>query len=340
MILAGDIGGTKSLFALYESVDDKLEIVWQGRYVSNKFPTFSLLIDEVINDARHSQHPVNSVNIACLAIAGPIENNTCQTTNLPWFIDAEKLAEQLNINHVKLINDVEASAISMPHLSAAQRVAITPWQQAQARSTIAILAPGTGLGEAALIWDGQQYHALPSEGGHKDFSARNELELALYRFASDKFPDHLSWERLLGGAGFKLIYDFLKVYRAKEEKAEIQKLFMEGDVNATITQLALSKQSPLCEEAVLIYISLLAAEAGNIALQYMAKGGVIIAGGIGPKILPLLKKQQFTEQYLQKGRYNKVLRSMPVHVCLDQHSALSGAAHCAAQYKYRLTSNQ
>lgn len=323
MILAGDIGGTKSQFALFNPLNNK--IIWETRYASTDFSSFDALINHLEEDLRQGKHTITQIQHAAMAIAGPIENNSCQTTNLPWFIDGEQLAVQLRIDKVKLLNDVEASALSIPHLNSSQLPPITPWKKGQTQKPIAVIAPGTGLGEAALFWNGASYQAKASEGGHKDFAPRSDLEFGLFKYAQKQFG-HVSVERILGGSGITLIYHYLRdVYGAKDTQA-LQAKIGTGDSNANITKLAMAKQSALCEQTLEIYVSLLAAECANIALQYMSSGGVVLAGGIPPKIRSVLQSRLFLNSYLDKGRYKNVLKKVPVWLCLEEKSALVGAA--------------
>ena len=323
MILAGDIGGTKSQFALFNPLNNKT--LWEARYASADFPCFDGLIDQLEEDLKQCSHKLSQIKHAALAIAGPIENSCCQTTNLPWFINGEQLAAKLGLEKVKLLNDVEASALSIPHLNSSQLTPITPWTKGQAHKAIAVVAPGTGLGEAALFWNGASYQAQASEGGHRDFAPRSELEFGLLKYAQKQFS-HVSVERILGGSGITLIYHYLQYAYGKKDSQELQAKISTGDSNANITGLALAKQSVLCEQTLEIYVSLLAAECANIALQYMSLGGVVLAGGIPPKILSALQRRIFLDSYLDKGRYKSVLEKIPVRLCLEEKSALFGAA--------------
>ena len=323
MILAGDIGGTKSQFALFNLLNNK--IIWETRYASADFLSFDALLNQLEEDLRQSNHKATQIHHAALAIAGPIENNCCQTTNLPWFIDGERLAAKLGIKKVKLLNDVEASALSIPHLDSSQLAPITPWTKGQTHKAIAVIAPGTGLGEAALFWNGASYQAQASEGGHKDFAPRSDLEFGLFMYAQKQFG-HVSVERILGGNGITLIYHYLQDAYGKKDSLELQAKISTGDSNANITLLAMAKQSALCEQTLEIYVSLLGAECANIALQYMSLGGVVLAGGIPPKIRSALQGGLFLDSYLDKGRYKNVLETVPVWLCLEEKSALVGAA--------------
>lgn len=326
MILAGDIGGTKSLFALY--ADNGSKLIWEKRYTSRSFSTFSHLINNVLLDMRSEGQNQENINSACFAVAGPVKDNRCKTTNLPWMIDGSSLVHQVGIPSIHLLNDIEAVALSIPYLEANRLDGIASNQPLDTQQTIAIVAPGTGLGEAALLKHAEHFLALASEGGHKNFAPRSDKEFALFQFAKQLYPQHVSIERILGGNGFTLIYDFLKAYRQiKSRYAEAD--VKAGDSNANITRLALAQQCALCEEALEMYVSILAAECANVALQYMSLGGVILAGGIPPKILPALKSNCFFGSYIKKGRYQEILKKIPVFVCLEEKPALIGAANTA-----------
>ena len=328
MILAGDVGGTKSHLALVKSQGGKISIVWEKRYASGDFSSFNALINQLKKDLKLDQCNLKQLTHSVFAIAGPIHNNSCHTTNLPWFIDGEQLSNQLGVEEVRLLNDVEAIALGIPHLNRQQLVPLTPWTQGEDQKAIALIAPGTGLGESALFWTGKGYQAQASEGGHKDFTACSTQEFALKQFAAERFKGHVSIERILGGDGFTLIYDFLR-HKGGTPANEVEDARgQQSNTNAIITHLALTKQNALCEEVLALYVSLLAAECANLALQYMSLGGVVIAGGIPPKILPALLRQGFLTRYLAKGRYKSILETIPVFVCTEERSALIGAAGC------------
>ena len=326
MVLAGDIGGTKSLFALIRSQEDKPIVLWEGRYASGDFPSFDALIDKLKGDLKEDRQDLQQLSHAALAVAGPVQNNHCLTTNLPWSIDARQLAAAFQIEQAYLLNDVEATALCIAQFDSQQLTPLTPWTKREKQKAIAIIAPGTGLGEAALFWDGSRYRAQASEGGHKDFSACSAQEFALRQFACERFPDHVSTERVLGGNGLTLIYDFLQLGgRTQSEHVEKTRA-MQGDTNAVISHLAITKQDQQCEETLTLYSQILAGECANLALQYMSLGGVVLAGGIPPKILPALLAPPFIERYLAKGRYKGLLEKTPVFVCTEERAALFGAA--------------
>lgn len=331
MILAADIGGTKAEFAVYKQSKHGLKAEWQQRYASAHYVSFNELCAQLCKDLTEAGICLDALKQASFAVAGPIKKNTCQTTNLPWFLEGQQLAETFQLETLSLLNDVEASALCMPHLGSEHFVPITVCQQGESDQAIAIVAPGTGLGEAALFWTGSRYQAQVSEGGHKDFAAKNPLEFALYEFAEQRFPGHVSWERLLGGSGFSLMYDFLSQHRGLQDGPDILNTLSEGDRNAAITRLALAQQSALCQQTLALYINLLAAEAANVALQYLALSGVILTGGIPPKIISALNSQIFVDAFINKGRYRALLQQIPVRVCMKKDSALLGAAYHAAE---------
>jgi len=324
MILAGDIGGTKTTLALY--VDDKVEAapLHVQTYRSQDHAHFFAILDDYLKTQNQR------VQSACFAVAGPVFDQSCQTTNLPWIVDAEKIARRYKIGNVFLLNDLEATAHGALRLSESSKVLLNDsLSRAPAPpGNRAIIAPGTGLGEALLYWDGAQYHPSASEGGHTDFGPRNDLEIALLQSLL-KTHQHVSYERLLCGPGLLTIYEFLKTKGPGEEPRWLTERLAAEDSAAVISEVALAEKSSLCMQALHCFVSLLGAEAGNLALKVLATGGMYVGGGIPPKILPKLKDGTFMAAFVQKGRYTSLLEKIPVWVILAPQTALQGAAHYA-----------
>ena len=305
MYLAGDIGGTKTHLALYE---DGGQMIREQKFKSQSYPNLVNIIEEF---------KPTGVTKACFGIAGPIKNNQCIATNLPWIVDAKNIPFKL----VKLINDLEANAYGICELKEDEFFVLNEGDVVEGNK--ALISAGTGLGEAGIYYDGKHYHPFPCEGGHCDFAPRNELEITFLQYLFKKFG-HASYERLLSGPGLLNIYDFLVEVKGMKQDVE-------RDPKA-ISEKALSGDSATCTEALRFFIDLYGAEAGNTVLKFLALGGVFIGGGIAPKILPLLKKGGFMKAFCEKGRFEKMMKGIPVKVILNDNTALLGAMHYAKNY--------
>ena len=327
MILAGDIGGTKTNLALYEYKDGELKLQTQHQFASQKYQNFSDVIQEFI-----SSYDVKDIESVCLGIAGPIINGVCKTTNLPWVIDTTELQKVCNTSKVRLLNDLEATAYGMLYLNEDEFVDINPSAK-KTQGNKAVIAAGTGLGEAILFYDGQNYHPIGSEGGHCDFAPLNSLQDELLVWMRKRHPEHVSAERLISGIGIYTIYEFLKERNYKEESEMMIEISKANDKNAMVTQCAL-KNDPLCLETMKVFVEIYGAEAGNLALKSLSLGGVYIGGGIAPKILPFLSDGTFLKAFAAKGRFKETLMNMQVKISLNQDTALLGAVHFAVD-KFR-----
>jgi len=321
MILAGDIGGTKTRLALFTAAEERLESCVEETFPSREHGG----LDEIVR-AFVSQQQV-SVTHAGFGVAGPVKHSRSETTNLPWVVDARQLAGQLGIASVVLINDLEANAYGVAALEAKDFVILSHGAP-DAEGNAAIIAAGTGLGEAGLYWDGAQHHPFACEGGHTDFAPRNELEIELLRYLLTRFT-RVSYERVLSGPGLYNIYQFLRDTGRGKEPVWLTEELHEQDPAATISQAALTDRSALCVQALDLFVSLYGAEAGNLALKVMATGGLYVGGGIAPKILQKLQDSTFVQAFLTKGRMQPLLEAMPVRVILNDKTALLGAARCA-----------
>jgi len=321
MILAGDIGGTKTRLALFTAAGERLESCVEETFPSREHGG----LDEIVR-AFVSQQQV-SVTHAGFGVAGPVKHSRSETTNLPWVVDARQLAGQLGIASVVLINDLEANAYGVAALEAKDFVILSHGAP-DAEGNAAIIAAGTGLGEAGLYWDGAQHHPFACEGGHTDFAPRNELEIELLRYLLTRFT-RVSYERVLSGPGLYNIYQFLRDTGRGKEPVWLTEELHEQDPAATISQAALTDRSALCVQALDLFVSLYGAEAGNLALKVMATGGLYVGGGIAPKILQKLQDSTFVQAFLTKGRMQPLLEAMPVRVILNDKTALLGAARCA-----------
>lgn len=321
MILAGDIGGTKTNLALYEYINGNLKIQAQQQFASQKYHSFSDVIEEFITLCG-----VKEMEAVCLGIAGPVINGVCHTTNLPWVIDSKELQEVCNTPKIKLLNDLEATAYGMLYLQDEEFVNINKNAQSL-EANRAVIAAGTGLGEAILFYNGENYHPIGSEGGHCDFAPLNPLQDELLTWMRKRHSEHVSVERLVSGVGIYTIYEFLKEQNFANEPKKMLQLGEGEDKNAMITECALKEADPLCLETMRLFVEIYGAEAGNLALKSLSLGGIYIGGGIAPKILPFLLNGNFLNAFVNKGRFKETLKNMQIKISLNQNTALLGAAH-------------
>ena len=320
--LAGDIGGTKTRLAIIEVIGRQVRIEREANYPSRNYPIFEELLGDFLSDADIPRH-------AAFGIAGPVQGRAVQTTNLPWHIDADALQQQFGLAHCTLLNDLEATAYGLPALGADDLLTLQAGAP-DACGNAAVIAAGTGLGEAGLFWDGQRHHPFATEGGHASFSPSDELEIALLRYL-EQWHRHVSWERVVSGMGLLSLHEFLRSYRHATAPQWLNEEMRSGDAAAAITDAALSGRDEICVETLDWFVRLYGAEAGNLALKVMSRGGLYLGGGIAPKILPLLQGATFLEAFLNKGRMRPLLEAMPVKVILNDRAALFGAALRAAQ---------
>lgn len=319
MILAGDIGGTKTLLCLLtgDAGADPACIKEQS-YESRQFRTF----DDILTAFLPADAKLKS---ACFGVAGPVVDQRCQTTNLPWQLDGALLKEKLNTPRVKLLNDLEAMALGMLHLPEHDLLELNPDAETRPGNS-AVIAAGTGLGEAILYWDGDRHHPIATEGGHSDFAPQNEQQDRLLTYLRKIYPEHVSYERILSGDGFGHLYDFLQQQQFAPPCPVVADINRDIDRNAVISRLGLNGEDALCTEAVRMFVQLYGAETGNLALKTLATGGIFIGGGIAPKILPALQDGQFIRAFKAKGRFCPLLEKIPVKLSLNPHTPLIGAS--------------
>lgn len=322
MFLAGDIGGTKTVLALYTQRGGELVIVREASVPSCDHAAFEDILDAFLGIDR----PV--LRAAAFGVAGPVVEGRCQTTNLPWVLDEANLVARLGCP-VRLLNDLEAAALGMLHLPPEQRAPLSISRRSRDGMT-AVIAAGTGLGQALLFWDGLRYHVQPTEGGHCDFAPNSAEEDALLVWLRGKFGGHVSVERVLSGPGLFNIWNFLRdTRRVPMEEAVAQTIVASPDPSAAIARLALDGADAACVHALTLFSRIYGAEAGNLALKCLSSAGVLVGGGIAPKILPFLKRGAFMEGFLDKGRFRNLLAAMPVEVVLEPRAPLIGAAYAA-----------
>jgi glucokinase len=326
MILAGDVGGTKVHLALYEFAAGRLKCIRGHKYPAHDFATLDDIVNDFFKDDDSTRQKVAAATFGC---PGPVRDGRLKLTNLPWTLDARELQKSLRIQHIFLINDLEANGYGIPELTPD---AIFTLQQSDPASVghRGLVSAGTGLGEAVLVWDGaQRHHPIPSEGGHGDFAARTDQEIALLQYLRRTLKGRVSTERVVSGLGIKNIYAFLKEDNGGHpipEPAWLAERMKHEDPNAVIGSCAEDGSSELCFEAIKIFLGCYGAEAGNVALKILAMGGIYLGGGIAPKILKTLQNGVFMQAFLDKGRMAAILQSIPVRVILDDTCALLGAA--------------
>jgi glucokinase len=323
LVLAGDIGGTKTHVALFALDNDKLRAVEKSTFSSKQYSGLEPVLKEFL--ANHKQ----SIDGACFGVAGPVVGGIVKTPNLPWVVDAAKIARLLQFPQVALLNDLEAGAYGIFTLESHELLTLNDGEVRRPGNKVLISA-GTGLGEATLYDDGREYYPSASEGGHGDFAPKDETEIELLRYLIEKFG-HVSYERVVSGPGLFNIYNFLRDSGRLPEPGWLkEKLSAANDPSAVISQGALSAESEICVNALDLFVSVYGAEAGNLALRGKATGGVYVGGGIAPKILGKLKEGSFMRAFVDKGRYAELLSAMPVQVILNDQAALQGAAYYAA----------
>ena len=321
-VLAGDIGGTNARLGIFSVERDRYE-----SEVSEIFPSREHASLAEIVEAFMGRHGVKC-RTACFGVPGPVKDGRAEITNLPWVVEAEKLARAADVSRVAVINDLEAQAWGIAALGAEDVVTLSPGDP-DARGNAALIAAGPGLGQAGLYWDGLTHRPFACEGGHTSFAPRNDLQVELLRYLARRFGGHVSWERVVSGPGLVNLHDFLIEHRHASAPEEHLEELRKQDP-AEITRGASSGSCPLCREALELFVGFYGAEAGNLALKIMAKGGVYLGGGIAPRIVDELKAGGFMAAFLDKGRMRPLLAAMPVHVITREDTALVGAARHAA----------
>ncbi|THI88230.1 MAG: glucokinase [Nitrospira sp. CG24A] len=346
MIVAGDIGGTKTHLALFDWKKDRVDPVRLESFHSAEYtsledmlteflapPTAPQSIDDVAaekGDAVEVERPAETpqkIDAACFGIAGPVIDNRCQTTNLPWVVDGATLAKQFDIPRVKLLNDLEAMAYGVLLLRPDEVEVLNAGTPPAYNQALALIAAGTGLGESILFWNGSRYQPMPSEGGHADFAPNNDNEIELLRHLRSSYL-HVSYERVLSGPGLHAIYDYVRDSK-KNEPTWLAEQIKAGDPAAAIAEAGLKGQADIAKQALDLFASIYGAEAGNLALKGMTLNGVYVGGGIAPKLLAKLKDGTFMKSFTNKGRYKRVMSSIPVKVVMNQKTPLLGAASVA-----------
>ena len=357
MILAGDIGGTKTNLALYDWPTERVEPVRVETFHSADYKSLEEILEEFLTppkpptlldeiDAAPSESdetageslPEEPVKLtaACFGVAGPVIENHAQTTNLPWVVDGAAIAKRFAIPRVQLLNDLEATAYGILLLRPDEVEVLNPGTPPKKRQALALIAAGTGLGEAILFWDGKSYRPMPSEGGHTDFAPNNDYEIELLRYLRSQFL-HVSYERILSGPGLLAIYEYVRDTKKNEPTWLAEKIKV-GDPAAEIAEAGLKGQAEIAKQSLELFASIYGAEAGNLALKSLSLDGVYVAGGMAPKLIKKLQDGTFMKAFVNKGRYKRLLSKMPVKVVMNQQTALLGAASVAAALSQGATS--
>jgi glucokinase len=357
MILAGDIGGTKTNLALYDWTADRTEPIRLESFHSGDYKSLEEILEEFLtppkpptpldeveatardsDDIQKDAASVEPIKLtaACFGVAGPVIDNHSHTTNLPWVVDGPRIAKQFDIPRVQLLNDLEATAYGILLLRPDELEVLNPGTPPRKRQALALIAAGTGLGEAILFWDGKSYRPMPSEGGHTDFAPNNDYEIELLRYLRSQYL-HVSYERLLSGPGLNAIYEYIRDTK-KNEPTWLAEKIKAGNPAAEIAEAGLKGQAEIAKQTLDLFASIYGAEAGNLALKALSLDGVYVGGGIAPKLIKKLQDGTFMKAFTNKGRYKRLLSNMPVKVIMNQLTALLGAASVAGALSHAPTS--
>ncbi len=325
MILSGDIGGTKAELALFERDRGSLREVRSERLPTDGHASLEELLDTFLKGGP----PSRAIASAAFGIAGPVIDNKVVGTNLPWTVEAAHVAKAIGVARVSLVNDLEATTLGLGALEA-HDLATLQAGVPDPRGAIAVLAAGTGLGESFAMQEGGRLVPRASEGGHADFAPNSEDEVDLLMYLRSRFTGHVSWERVLSGPGLGNVYDFLKDTGRESEPDWLADARADGDPHAAIAEA--DGKAAIATRALDLFVSIYGAEAGNLALQYMATGGVYIAGGIAPKMRARFEDGRFLAAFRSKGRLSSLLERTPVRLVLNERTALLGAALLASRH--------
>ncbi len=321
IVLAGDIGGTKSNLAIFAAVSGALRMERNERYPSASFPGLNAILREFLKGERRP------VLAACFGVPGPVRQGRAKPTNLTWGVDASEIAREFSITYVQLLNDLAANAYGIAELQPAD-FAVIQQGAPDAAGNRCVVSPGTGLGEAGLYWDGTRHRVWACEGGHADFAPRSEIEIELLRYLIKQYG-HVSSERVVSGLGIENIYKFLRDTGHGVELPMVAAQMKGGAAGSVISRHAEDGTCPMCVQTLEIFLSCLGAEAGNMALKAMASGGVYLGGGISARMFDELRGAGFVHAFNDKGRLSGLMQTMPIRVILNDQAALLGAARCA-----------
>jgi len=321
IVLAGDIGGTHTRLGIFSAGNQRPEPDELKVYSSRQAACLEDILERFLKTINVS------ISGACFGIAGPVAKGRSQTTNLPWEVSESQIKKRFNWPRVRLINDLSAMAHALAVLNPRELHTLNAGESIR-ESPMGLVAPGTGLGMALLVPQKDRFVVLPSEGGHSDFAPTDEIEWQLWRHIH-KTTGHVSVERLLSGPGLINIYNWLQETGRIEEPRWLADKIKTDDPAKIISETALKKQVPICVKALEVFVSILGAVAGNLALIGLTRSGIYLGGGIAPQILSKLKDGRFMKSFKNKGRFQELLQQIPVYVILNKQSPLFGAAKCA-----------
>lgn len=319
LVLAGDVGATKTNLALFRMNGYNAVVLKEVNYKSQEYKSITEISDDFLKDHPHP-------DVCCIGVAGPVFNGKVKLTNLSWEMDSNEIAKHIKVANVYLINDLEATAYGLAMLADKDTLVIHKGSDTPSGNA-AIIAPGTGLGEAGLYFDGKLFHPFATEGGHTDFASRDKTDFELYEYLQNKFG-HVSYERLVSGPGIFNIYQFLKEEKKLDEPGWLVDEINKGDAAAVISRHV--EQCTLCDETMRLFIRFLAHESANLVLKMKATGGFFIGGGIAPQIIPLFEKYQFNDSFIDNGRMKHLLEKVTVSIILNTKTAMLGAAYFGA----------
>ncbi len=320
VVLAGDLGGTKINIALYQPGENGFTVLKQQSFHSKDYSS----LGEVIKQFAGADNIPATI---CIAVAGPVIDGKVKITNLPWQLDSNAVSKELN-TQVIFINDLEANAYGLAALKKDELFNLCEGSDGQ-KGNMAIIAPGTGLGEAGLYWDGKYYHPFASEGGHSAFASRSDLDVELYNWLSKQF-NYICWEHVVSGMGIHNIFRFLTEEKKNKIPDWLEEELETEDPSAVISENAIANKSEICVQAMDLFVRYLATESSSVVLKYKATGGLFLSGGIPPKILPLLQKEKWQQLFFESDRMEKLLQQTPVNVILNEKTPLLGAAYYGA----------
>jgi len=325
-VLAGDVGGTKTNLALYGATQGGMELLQEKTFHSASYPSCIEILKQFLSETGSSGKP--KPDRICLGVAGPVVEGKVEITNLSWVLDLQEIRQASGITAASLINDLEATAYGLAGLRPDDFITIHDAGR-DSKGNIAIIAPGTGLGEAGLFWDGSFYHPFSTEGGHTDFAPRTEMDFKLFQYLQKKYGI-VSWERVIAGPAIHDIYQFLIEFRKKNQPDWLKEALEKDDPSAVISQTALEEKDPVCVETLQIFVRYLARESSNLALKMKSTGGLYLGGGIPPKISSLLQFNVFYDNFLDCDRMQHLLKNISLRIILNSNTALIGAAYFGA----------
>jgi glucokinase len=325
-VLAGDVGGTKTNLALFQSHGENLELIREMTFHSSNYPSCLEILKQFLSEIEKSGIP--KPKRVCLGVAGPVVQGKVEITNLSWNLDIEDIRQTTGIKEVSLINDLEATAYGLAGLGPDDFITIHEGNR-ENKGNMAILAPGTGLGEAGLFWDGASYHPFSTEGGHADFAPRSQTDMDIFHYLQRKYGI-ISWERVIAGPAIHDIYLFFLEARSRVQPPWLKEEMEREDPSAVISRAALEEKDSVCQETLQIFVRYLARESSNLALKMKATGGLFLGGGIPPKISPLLQVNVFYDNFLDCDRMQHLLKNIPIRIILNSNAALIGAGYFGA----------